>query len=965
MTAFMSRSALVLCLAMLCLAVGCSSSSHQTPPPTNLQFTSPTSSPTVEVMDPPETVVLKVSGSVSTWALQSGCGFGKPIGSLTNQSSDSVTYVAPSMPPSSPCNPLQDLVVATDASNNSAVLSVNVVASPPLISNAFLLTFSGGQCTYNGGACCPPGVRTCCPPASTQTIIQPPTTGQGGSTSQVGLYTSLGPLTAAGGVPPYTWQVSSGSLPDGVVLTNGKDSTTALLLGTPITSGCNTFDLQLTDSKGVSGTSTFNVVVIPSPLKISLPSYPAAYNDGSQSGDPGVVYSPLALTVTNGIGPYTWAQDDPQNPGSTLPPGLSLSTSTSSVVKIQGTPNSGNDAAGNAVSGNSPGSYPSAVNVSDSELPYPALGLAKLSKMQDLPLTQPCSPSNQAPAIQPQGVAVNGGDPSGGSVAAESYLQGSLAFLLRGFDANGAVVIAGSVSVDGNGAITGGEEDVSRASGSQHLVVQPTATNPASNYVVGAASVGPNSTAYVSYGRGCMTLATPAGNTTFTFTLAGCSNQWTENHLTVTNNNACGMKQDNAGKNIAAGYFTTGRVIEFDQCTPGKLPYCTGSTRATGILRWQDSSAFSSALNGPYAFGLTGWDGSGGHYAVAGSFQSSGGQISALAADINDAGTLSSSLTSGTGTYGSVDSFGNATGSLTMGGTTLPLSMYLVSKNEALVATNPPAAGAPILSGEAISTASSFGNDSLQSTEIFHIGGVSTNGPDVSVGILTFDGAGALGGTIYQDQAGTTATTKVSAVYSVDSSTGRTVFSAPLQGQTIGAHPLVGYIIPQPPNGTRQNCAVPSACVAGFLVGTDNTAQDGVLEFQTAIVAPPPPFANTYIAGDYAYGVDELLDQHAPAFDGIVFAQPSGASTTNGTLGPNPSSRQSFFQDVSYSCLDQAPQPSCLLIPSQLMTGSYTVNPDGSGTFGGATASVTNGNVSFYIDESPTNLHPAIVVVEQ
>ena len=200
----------------------------------------------------------------------------------------------------------------------------------------------------------------------------------------------------------------------------------------------------------------------------------------------------------------------------------------------------------------------------------------------------------------------------------------------------------------------------------------------------------------------------------------------------------------------------------------------------------------------------------------------------------------------------------------------------------------------------------------------------------------------------------------------MDSTTGRVTFLTNQQGQTLGAHSFVGYIIPLPGTLTRQSCSTPASCVAGFLVGTDSTAQDGILEFQTPpTAAPPPPFTNVFIAGDYAYGTDELLDQLAPAFEGVVYAQPSGASTLTGSFGPNPAVNQSFIRDVSYGCGAQPPQPSCILLPSQSLSGSYSVNTNGTGTFGGETVSVTNGNVTFYIDESPTNLHPSIVVVEQ
>jgi hypothetical protein len=527
------------------------------------------------------------------------------------------------------------------------------------------------------------------------------------------------------------------------------------------------------------------------------------------------------------------------------------------------------------------------------------------------------------------------------------------------------VVIAGSVAVDGNGGISGGEEDITRSSGSQHLTIQPTSANPASFYVVGAISAGPGTpgTTYSAYSRGCMALATSAGTSTFAFTLGACSNHWTENHLTATNDNACGMTQNSGGSNIAAGYFTTGHIIEFD-CTTGTAPNCTSSTRATGILRWQDSSSFPTGLSGPYAFGLSGWDTASARYAMAGSFQSASGSMSAVAADINDAGTLSSLLIGGSGNYGSIDAYGNGTGTLTAGQTSLPISLYVVSKSEALIVTNSATGAAPVVGGEAVASAASFSAASLTNSHLFHLGGVTAGSADVSIGVLAFNGAGVLNGTQYQDQAGTLGTTAMSGTYAVDQKTGRTTFSAGL-GQTLGPHPFVAYVIPAPANLTRQNCSAPTSCFTGFLVGTDSSAQDGILEFQTPTTGPPPPFTNVYLAGDYSYGSDEILDQLTPALDGVVYALPSGASTTAGSFGPNPASGQEFVQDVSYSCGSQPPQPSCVLLPSQFLSGSFSIAPNGTGTFGGETVSVTNGNVTFFIDESPVNLHPSVVVVEQ
>jgi hypothetical protein len=54
-------------------------------------------------------------------------------------------------------------------------------------------------------------------------------------------------------------------------------------------------------------------------------------------------------------------------------------------------------------------------------------------------------------------------------------------------------------------------------------------------------------------------------------------------------------------------------------------------------------------------------------------------------------------------------------------------------------------------------------------------------------------------------------------------------------------------------------------------------------------------------------------------------------------------------------------QPNEAISPS----GTYSVNSNGTGAIGGETVSVTNGNVIFYIDESPLNLHPSVMVIEQ
>jgi hypothetical protein len=136
-------------------------------------------------------------------------------------------------------------------------------------------------------------------------------------------------------------------------------------------------------------------------------------------------------------------------------------------------------------------------------------------------------------------------------------------------------------------------------------------------------------------------------------------------------------------------------------------------------------------------------------------------------------------------------------------------------------------------------------------------------------------------------------------------------------------------------------------------VGTDNTAQDGVLEFQTSLVQPPPPFSNSYVAGDYTIGNGEDID--------------AITRNTAGGLSSNTTTLTNIVEDVSYGTSSYCLQNNCLLlIPDETLSStSFSVTKNGTGTMGAQTVAVTNGNVVFYIDESPLNLHPTIMVAEQ
>jgi hypothetical protein len=127
-------------------------------------------------------------------------------------------------------------------------------------------------------------------------------------------------LSASGGTTPYTWSITSGTLPAGLSL----NASTGAITGTPTAAVTSTpLTFKVTDSGSPAQTQTANLTltIAPATLVISTSSLP--------NGQVGTAYS-TTLAASGGTTPYTWTLTS-----GTLPAGLSLNASTGAIT---GTP---------------------------------------------------------------------------------------------------------------------------------------------------------------------------------------------------------------------------------------------------------------------------------------------------------------------------------------------------------------------------------------------------------------------------------------------------------------------------------------------------------------------------------------------------------------------------------------------------------------------------------------------------
>jgi hypothetical protein len=544
-------------------------------------------------------------------------------------------------------------------------------------------------------------------------------------------------LTASGGQTPYTWSITSGSLPAGISMT--PDGT---ISGTATSTGSSSITVQVTDSQSPTkalATGSFTLTVN-NPLAITTKTL--------KNGAINVPYN-VTLMASGGAPLYTWTLVS-----GSLPAGLSLLSGGS----ISGTPTA-------------EGTSSFTLQVADSENP-------PVTATQDYTLT------------------------IGGAVG---RLSGNYVLSFRGFKDGKAVLQAGSFISDGTGDITSGTVDivsVTGLSGSNHTMVPIHGT-----YTLDDA------------GHGSMMLMFGNGNSA-------------NYQIVASTNGYFSFIQDGDGQANQAG-----SGIIFSQST---IP--------------TDLTSFGGSAGSPWVFGGYGADVGNARYAAAGTFSLSyttgntQGTISSGLLDSNDNGTYTTG-SAFTGTIQPPDATtGRGTASLVGGQSTNAIAYYYVgSSNGSLqlvgISTGAVTINSPIVLYTLRRQVSlglaggGYTNAALQGTVISELSSVpSQTAPDVSLGLLDFDGKSAVYATIDDNNGGTyTQKQQFTGTYSVDS-TGRTTFTG--WGGTVNP---VMYLW---------------SFEDGFVLGNDPAVTYGEIEFQAIASNTHTPgngdFNGTYSGGTLA-----------------------------------------------------------------------------------------------------------------
>ncbi|WP_200899266.1 putative Ig domain-containing protein, partial [Janthinobacterium sp. KBS0711] len=282
-------------------------------------------------------------------------------------------------------------------------------------------------------------------------------------------------LSASGGVAPYAYTVSAGSLPAGLTL-----SSSGLLSGTPTAGGSFTLTVQAADAHQFTGTQSYTLVVSSANISLTPATLPNATAEAAYTA---------TLTAAGGTAPYTFSVSS-----GTLPAGLSLNAATG---VLSGTTNVA-------------GSFPFSIKVTDSSTgtgaPFSATNSYTLSVgAPTITVTPATLPAATVATAYSQQLTASGG------IAPYVYTVSS-GNLPAGLTLNGSGLLSGTPTAAGSFTLTVQAEDAHQFTGTQSY----TLTVASATVSLTPASL-PNPTAEAAYST---TLTAAGGTAPHTFSIS-------------------------------------------------------------------------------------------------------------------------------------------------------------------------------------------------------------------------------------------------------------------------------------------------------------------------------------------------------------------------------------------------------------------------------------------------------------
>jgi Putative Ig domain len=604
-------------------------------------------------------------------------------------------------------------------------------------------------------------------------------------------------VLAQGGVPPLTYTfapTAAGSLPAGDIagLPPGlsANTMTGLISGVPTKQtgvtypATYSFTVQVQDSSLPSPGQIQPPTPLPLTITIQAPTAVVISTSSLPAGMTATGYTGT-LQATGGVGSYTWTLVQGQ-----LPAGLTLQSNGT----ITGTP--------------------FVVTTTN-------FFTVQVADMEAVPMT----------ATKQFNISVTAG------INNNLLLKGSYSFLFNGFDSDGFVAIAGTLTADGAGHITAGSEDSNRISG---VVTNATFTNPSSY------SIDSNGD-----GRGTLELTASIGQQMLTvdYQLVLDSNgnvRFFENNATTTNTDTLG-------------------------------------THGEGVMKPIQGSSFSNAsFSGHYSFVFRGEDLNGMPSAFGASITPSGNSLTITGlGDFNDAGTFDGGAASPqafalSGVFSLIaGNRGSAQFTFAPSPSTPQVTMnflfYFVSPSDLYFVEfdSSTTTGKPTinrLAGEMVlqNPSTKFNASVLQGSSVASGIAVNSSNSDVFAGLLTSticDGVTAVNFSYDENSGGTITAPLFSGTCLVDPS-GHVAFNA------LGATPAAAHIAAAYLTGPGQ----------GFLLGSDAGVTTGLLEQQIG----GPPYSNLTVMGTYVLSSPLIAESMVPNLLGELAS--NGGGSIAGTI---------------------------------------------------------------------------------